>query len=131
MKVIARIVLIAGLAAVPSSCQTLSGNPSITQLSASLKTGLLAGDLGAALDDKTRKLAASAEYRALEGGVAGAPVNWKASNTLFGSVVPQQSFSVGATNCRRYVHSISQDGVLRSASATACRSEDGMWLPIS
>jgi surface antigen len=95
-----------------------------------LKLSLASGSLASGMDKKALSLAADAEYRALEKGNAGAPVNWKASDRLFGSVVPQQSFSVGATNCRRYVHSISQEGTLRSATATACRDEDGVWRPI-
>ena len=56
---------------------------------------------------------------------------WKASADVFGSVVPQQPFTVGATNCRRYAHTVSVSGRVTSAAATACRGEDGVWAPLS
>ena len=111
-------------------CQTLSA-ANTTKLATPLKTSLAASDIGTGLDDKTRLLAANTEYRALETGRAGAPVAWKASDRVFGSVTPQQPYSVGTTNCRRYTHSITINGSARSATATACRSEDGIWTPLT
>lgn len=113
-----------------TGCQTISG-ANITQLSVPLKASLVAGDLGAGLDQKTLALAANTEYRALEAGRAGAPVNWRISDRLYGAVTPQQPYTVGTTNCRRYTHSISVDGTPRVAAATACRGEDGIWTPLT
>jgi surface antigen len=113
------------------ACTTAMGNRSLAELSAPLATGPLAGEFGASLDTRARALAARTEYRALEGGLAGAPVNWKVSEKLYGSVTPQQAFSVGATNCRRYTHVIVENGASRAAAATACRDEAGIWRPLS
>ncbi len=94
-------------------------------------SGPLAGSFGSGLDKKARDIALTTEYNALERGLAGASVKWKQSDTVFGSVTPQQLFRVGAMDCRRYVHNISVGGEVRTASATACREDDGVWRPIS
>jgi surface antigen len=113
-----------------SGCTTLDTSGT-TRISAPLRDGVLAGDIGTGLSERARKKAAEAEYKALEGGRAGVPVAWRLNETLQGSVVPEQPYSVGAANCRRYTHSISQDGEVRSATGTACRREDGVWRPLS
>lgn len=97
----------------------------------SLDAGVLSGDLGDPLDTKARKLAAEAEYKALEGGQTGLPVPWKLTDNIYGNVVPQQPYSVGSANCRRYVHTINSKGEIRSATGTACRDDDGVWQPLS
>lgn len=113
-----------------AGCTTLgSGQSSV--LASSLQAGILAGEIGIGLNSSARALAATAEYEALESGRTGVPVNWKQSDRVFGNVVPQQPFSVGATNCRRYVHTINLGGTDRSAAGTACRSEDGVWEPLA
>ena len=114
-------LLLAGCAT-PDSSDTM-------KLAAPLREGILAGDLGTQLPDRAKKRAADAEYKALEGGQTGAPVNWKMADVQ-GTVVPQQPYSVGSTNCRRYTHTITQDGIARSATGTACR-RDGVWRPLS
>ncbi len=111
-----------------SSCATLDSSETM-KLAAPLRDGILAGDLGAELPDKVKKRAADAEYKALEGGQTGAPVTWKIAEVQ-GTVVPQQPYSVGSTNCRRYTHTITKDGIARSATGTACR-RDGVWRPLS
>jgi surface antigen len=115
-------------ALVLSGCSTLESSDTV-RLAAPLREGILAGDLGAELPDKAKKRAADAEYRALEAGQTGAPVTWKLAEVQ-GSVVPQQPYSVGSTNCRRYTHTITQDGMARSATGTACR-RDGVWRPLT
>ena len=111
-----------------AGCAT-TGSGDTARLAAPLRDGILAGDLGTNLPDKARKRAADAEYKALEGGQTGAPVTWKVAD-IQGTVVPQQPYSVGSTNCRRYTHTITQDGAARSATGTACR-RDGVWKPLS
>jgi surface antigen len=111
-----------------AGCASLDSSDTM-KLAAPLREGILAGDLGTELPDKVKKRAADAEYKALEGGQTGAPVNWKVAEVQ-GTVVPQQPYSVGSTNCRRYTHTITQDGIARSATGTACR-RDGLWRPLS
>jgi surface antigen len=113
-----------------SGCTTFDTSGT-ARISAPLREGVLAGDIGQGLTDRARRKAAEAEYKALEGGKAGVPVAWRLNETVQGSVVPEQPYSVGAANCRRYTHTISQDGKVRSATGTACRREDGVWRPLS
>lgn len=120
-------ILAAGMAL--SACTTLTRGESTT-LAAPLQNGVLTSEF-TSLSGPARAMAANAEYRALESGTTGAPVNWKLSEAVHGSVVPQQPYSVGSTNCRRYVHSVTVDGASRAASGTACRSADGVWEPLT
>ena len=124
------LILAVVLSGTLGGCQTLSA-ATTTRLSAPLKMSLAASDIGSGLDDKTRLLAANTEYRALETGRAGAAVTWRVSDKVFGTVTPQQPYSVGATTCRRYTPSISVNGTARAATATACRGEDGVWTPLT
>lgn len=112
-----------------SGCSTFEANSGGTTV-LSLRDGILAGELGAGLPEKASKRAAEAEYRALESGLTGAPLAWKVSDAIQGSVVPQQPYAIGAANCRRYTHTVSIDGQIRTATGTACRREDGVWRPL-
>jgi len=114
-----------------SACATTGGKVSVAELSKPLLGGHLAGDFGFGLDANARALAARTEYQALEGALAGAPVAWKISTSLHGTVTPQQAFAVGSTNCRRYTHVIFQNGQSRSSAATACRDDESVWRPLS
>lgn len=126
-----RSIIIAVLAsALLSGCQTISG-ANVATLSAPLRASLVSGDLGFGLDNPTLALAANTEYRALESGRAGAAVNWRVSDKVFGTVTPQQPYTVGSTNCRRYTHAINVNGTPRAATGTACRGEDGVWTPLT
>lgn len=124
------VVALLCLPALLTGCQTLSGT-NVGVLAVPLKAGLASSEIGAGLDDRTRALAANTEYRALETGKAGAPVTWKTSDKVYGTVTPQQPYAVGTTNCRRYTHAISVNGAQRAATATACRGEDGVWTPLT
>ncbi len=116
--------------AVLTGCSTMVDGSS-AKLSVPLREGILAGDIGTGLSETAKRSAADAEFRALEGGQTGAPVAWKISDTVQGSVVPQQPYAVGSANCRRYSHSITSSGQVRTATGTACRREDGIWRPLA
>ena len=122
------VAIVASLAL--GGCQTMSG-VNVATLSAPLKASLVTGDLGNGLDNPTLALAANTEYRALETGRAGAGVSWRVSDKLFGTVTPQQPYTVGTTNCRRFTHAINVNGTPRAATGTACRGEDGVWTPLT
>ena len=112
-----------------TGCATLASG-AVTNLSAPLRQGVLSGKLGEGLPQDALAMASDAEYRALERGQTGMPIAWKSSERIFGSVVPQQPYSVGPTNCRRYLHTISVSGETRAATGTACRQETGAWRPL-
>lgn len=119
----------AAFLAVISGCASLDTSAT-ARLVAPLRDGIIAGELGEGLPERARKQAVQAEYKALESGLTGAPVEWR-SGDIQGTVTPQQPYSVGSNNCRRYTHTISQDGSTRSATGTACRREDSSWRPLS
>jgi surface antigen len=115
--------------AVLTGCASLD-NSAAARVAAPLRDGIIAGELGQDLPERARNRAVETEYKALEGGLTGAPVEWR-SGDIQGTVTPQQPYSVGSINCRRYTHTITQDGRARSATGTACRREDGSWRPLS
>jgi surface antigen len=93
--------------------------------------GLAAGELGAGLDERDRKLAADAEYRALEFGRLGVPVTWlNKKSGHHGEVVPGAGYRINTSSCRDYTHAIYDDGPPKNGRGTACRQDDGSWKPI-
>jgi len=96
-----------------------------------LSVGILGGKLGSDLSSLSRKKALEAEYKALETGRSGNPVNWEGSEGTSGKIVPQQPYQVGNSDCRRYAHTITQDGSTATGTGTACRDERGAWIPLS
>jgi surface antigen len=118
------------VALVATACSTANGGtPAV--LVKPLSQGVVNGELGDMLNANAKMKAAEAEYKALETGETGMAVEWRVSDKLFGKVVPQQPFRVGKTDCRRYVHTVSNRGDIRSAAGTACRDADGVWQPVS
>jgi surface antigen len=98
---------------------------------APLNRSVVGGDLAEILDEKALRKAVESEYAALESGQTGLPVQWKLSDDVYGSVVPQQPYAVGASNCRRYVHTVNSNNQVRTVVGTACRNEQGIWQPLS
>jgi surface antigen len=88
--------------------------------------------VAARLDETDRRLAAEAEYEALESTAAGASRDWRNAATGHrGSVTPGPAYSVNQYTCRDYVDQITVDGKAETVRATACRQPDGSWRPIS
>lgn len=107
-----------------------SGRIAATALGA-LAGGIIGSGIGRNLDANSRQHALQAEYNALEYGRPGAPTTWQGTNGTYGEVVPQQTYQVGSSNCRRYTHTIHVDGRPQTASGTACRNADGTWSPLT
>lgn len=94
--------------------------------------GLIGGTAGAGLDDKDRRSALEAEYRALEYTPSGQAVSWRGERSKHsGEVVAAQPYRVGSQDCRQYSHTLSIDGQARTARGTACRNVDGSWTPLT
>ena len=72
--------------------------------------GFIGNEIGADLDAADRRMAADAEYRALEFGRTGAPVGWHGRSGRYGDVVAGSSYRVNDYNCRDYTHTIYIDG---------------------
>ncbi len=117
--------LTVGLASCITTSQSLDAGPR-----ALLSQGLVAGEFGSGLDNAAKRKALDAEIEALTNGVPGSQTRWSAANGVSGIVVPAQSFEVSGRVCRRYNHTITIKGQLKSEDATACRNESGIWEPL-
>lgn len=90
--------------------------------------GIIGNQIGQSLDEQDRRMAAAAEYRALETGAAGAPVAWDNPQTQHrGQIVPGKPYQQGSQFCRPYTHTIYIGGEPQTARGTACRQADGTW----
>lgn len=89
-------------------------------------------DLGRQLDDADRRLAAEADFAALETGAAGVTREWHNGSTgRRGQVTPGATYAVNQYTCRDYVDVVVVDGRKETRRSTACRQPDGSWRPIS
>jgi surface antigen len=99
---------------------------------AAMNGGLVGGQIGAGMDERDRRTALEAEYRALEYTQSGQPITWKSSRSnLYGTVVAAQPYRVGSQDCRQYSHTVFSGGQSRNARGTACRNADGSWTPLT
>ncbi len=95
-----------------------------------LAGGMAGSVIGAELDAADRRAAMEAEYRALEYGRTGAPVQWRGREGRYGDVVAGAQYRVNDFNCRDYTHTIYIDGRPQVARGTACREPSGSWRPV-
>lgn len=93
--------------------------------------GVIGGTVGLSLTTADRNRALSAEYQALEFGLAGTPVLWQGSTTsIYGEVVPGPFYSVNEYECRDYTHTLYFNGVREAGRGSACRTAGGPWTPV-
>lgn len=127
-----RMIVLAGLAAV-----ALAGcSQSLGSVGASVGSepgpALTSGPLGEALDERDRRAASEAEYRALEFGRTGTPIAWKNKKSgVTGEVTPGPSYKVNVLDCRDVTHTVTVNGQVLSARGTSCRRADGNWKPVT
>jgi surface antigen len=96
-----------------------------------LAGGLIGNAIGADLDAADRRAALDAEFRALEYGRVGAPVQWRGSSGRhYGDVVAGTRYQVNDFACRDYTHTIYINGQPQIARGTACRQQDGTWKAV-
>lgn len=89
-------------------------------------------DLGRQLDDADRRLAAEADFVALESGAAGVAREWSnPASGRHGQVTPGATYAVNQYTCRDYVDVVVVDARKETRRSTACRQPDGSWRPIS
>jgi surface antigen len=94
--------------------------------------GILAGAVGASLDEQDRQRAYAAQMQAIQFGDPGAPVSWRGADAgRYGTVVPGPAYQSNGTTCREYSHTIYIDRKPQSGRGTACRNPDGSWVPVS
>jgi surface antigen len=99
-----------------------------SQFSHSVIGGIGANDIGRGMAGQERLIAADAEYRALEYGQSGTPIEWTdPANHQHGSIVPDKPYLEGNHYCRAYTHTIYGSAPPLTAKGTACRDPDGTW----
>ncbi|MEE2952390.1 MAG: hypothetical protein VYD57_14255 [Pseudomonadota bacterium] len=115
-----------------SGCLTTGGMlaPSTPPGVAALDGGAIArSQTGGRLPSQVVASAVAAEYQALQFGTAGQAVTWSADG-YSGRVVPTQLYRVGSQDCRGYTQYV--DGAdTNGITGTACRGEDGFWVPVA
>jgi surface antigen len=89
--------------------------------------GLLGSTIGVGVTDIDRKIGLNAEYRALERGDSGIAVEWRGRSGSAGVVVPGPPYRINDYDCRRFTHTVSMRETTESATATACRTPEGVW----
>jgi surface antigen len=108
-----------------------SGRLAATALGATIGA-MVGSEIGRQLDEADQRALYDAQYRALEYGNPGTPVNWKNPNSgHYGEVVPGPGYKVNVSDCRDYTSTIYIGGQPQVARGTACRQPDGTWKPIS
>lgn len=90
--------------------------------------GISGNEVGLQMSDRERRIAANAEYRALEYGRSGAPTAWHYPATGHrGSIVPGRPYQKGSQYCRTYIHTINRGGSPETVKGIACRELNGTW----
>jgi surface antigen len=93
--------------------------------------GIVGNQIGKDLDEEDRRMAAAAEYQALEYGKPGAPTPWDNPQSQHrGQIVPGKPYQQGSQYCRPYTHTIYIGGQPQTARGTACRQPDGTWQTV-
>lgn len=96
-----------------------------------LAGGIIGNQIGRSLDEEDRRIAAAAEFQALEYGQPGQPTPWDNPQTQHrGQIVPGKPYQQGGQHCRSYTHTIYIDGQPQTARGTACRAPDGTWQTV-
>ena len=97
--------------------------------SRSLVIGGISTNQSGGLNASERRIAADAEYRALEYGRSGTPVDWDSRNSR-GSIVPGKPYKAGDQYCRPYTHTFYTGESPLTEKATACRTDNGVWRSV-
>lgn len=96
-----------------------------------ITAGVVGATIGFTLSGPDGQRALSAEYRALQEGVAGVPVLWQGStNAVYGEVIPGPRYTINEYECRDYAHTIYVNGVREAGRGTSCRTGSGPWTPV-
>lgn len=95
-----------------------------------LAGGMIGNIVGANMDAANRKAAADAEYRALEYGRTGVPIDWRGKDGYSGNVVAGAPYRVNDVTCRDYTQTIIYNGQPQTARGTACKQADGNWRTV-
>jgi len=90
--------------------------------------GILAHRVARGMDEADRRMAAEAEYQAMELGEPGTSTAWENPATHHrGVIVPEKPYPQGDEYCRAFTHTVDLDGEGDTIRDIACRTPDGIW----
>jgi surface antigen len=91
--------------------------------------GILGQKIARRMDEGDRRMAADAEYHALEFGQPGTSTVWENPVTQHsGVIVPEKPYPQGDEYCRGFTHNVDLGGTGETIREIACRKPDGTWL---
>jgi surface antigen len=91
--------------------------------------GILGQKIARRMDKEDRRMAAAAEYQALEFGEPGSSTAWENPVTQHrGSIVPEKPYPQGDEYCRGFTHNVDLGGGGDTIREIACRKPDGTWV---
>jgi surface antigen len=94
--------------------------------------GILGNKISRGMSDDDRRIAAEAEYHALEYGEPGILAPWTNPATLSsGVILPGKPYPEGDEYCRTYTHTIHLNDESVTVQGLACRKPDGTWRATS
>ena len=111
---------------------SVTGAPAATAYaSEAFSSGLIGGAIGEELDAGDRRTAMDAEFRALEYGRTGAPIQWRGkSGRVYGDVVAGARYQVNDFACRGADPHPLYRRPAAGGHGTACRQADGTWKTV-
>jgi len=90
--------------------------------------GILAHRVARGMDEGDRRMAAEAEYHAMEFGESGTSTTWENPATQHrGVIVPEKPYPQGDEYCRGFTHTVDLGGSGDTIRDIACRKPDGVW----
>jgi surface antigen len=91
--------------------------------------GILGQKIARRMDADDRRMAADAEYQALEFGQPGSSTAWENPATQHrGVILPEKPYPQGDEYCRGFTHNVDLGGTGDSIREIACRKPDGTWV---
>lgn len=90
--------------------------------------GIIGSEIGKDLDERDRRYALEAEYRALEEDDEEEWTNQESGHR--GRIKPRRSYKQAGRVCREYEHTVYIDDEPRTMVGTACRNSDGTWKQV-
>jgi surface antigen len=91
--------------------------------------GILGQKIARRMDEEDRRMAADAEYRAMEFGEPGSSTTWENPVTQHrGVIVPEKPYPQGDEYCRGFTHNVDLGGTGDTIREIACRKPDGTWV---
>ena len=125
----------APVATAPVFVAPVGPSPAQTQQTAMLATGIANGFVApgalAVMTAKDSSEANSAQYRALQSGRPGAPIQWAGDAGTSGKVEVGPYVKVNSLDCRNFTHTVKAKGQDFVTKGMACRELAGNWTVVA